>query len=110
MLAICVHACIAIDYRGTLRNPGLETPIVYVERCGPIDHMQLRAYLIRNRAPHVINSHVHQAVAILSGKKNKVMRQSYVLLVVRHDFNICINRQLLEEAGVQFLWNVNVHG
>ena len=76
----------------------------------PIDHMQLRAYLIRNRAPHVINSHVHQAVAILSGKKNKVMRQSYVLLVVRHDFNICINRQLLEEAGVQFLWNVNVHG
>ena len=33
--------------------------------------MQLRAYLIRNRAPHVINSHVHQAVAILSGKKNR---------------------------------------
>ena len=65
-----------------------------------IDHMQLRAYLIRNRAPNVINSHVHQAVAILSGKKNKVMRQSYVLLVVRHDFNICINRQLLEEAVV----------
>ena len=31
--------------------------------------MQLRAYLIRNRAPHVINSHVHLAVAILSGKK-----------------------------------------
>ena len=72
--------------------------------------MHLRAYLIRNRAPHVINSHVHQAVAILSGKKNKVMRQSYVLLVIRHDFNICINRQLLEETGVQFLWNVNVHG
>ena len=71
--------------------------------------MQLRAYLIRNRAPHVINGHVHQAVTILSGKKNKVMRQSYVLLVVRHDFNICINRQLLKEAGVQFLWSVNVH-
>ena len=78
--------------------------------CFTIDHMQLRAYLIRNRVPHVINSHVHQAVAILSDKKNKVMRQSYVLLVVRHDFNICINRQLLKEAGVQFLWNVNVHG
>ena len=62
--------------------------------------MQLRAYLIRNRAANVINSHVHQAVAILSGKKNKVMRQSYVLLVVWHDFNICTNRQLLEEAGV----------
>ena len=75
-----------------------------------IDHMQLYAYLIRNLEPHIINSHVHQAVAILSGKKNKVMRQSYVLIVVRHDFNICINRQLLEEAGVQFLWNVNVHG
>ena len=75
-----------------------------------IDHMKLRANLIRNWAPHVINSHVHRAVAILSGKKNKVMRQSYVLLVVRHDFNICINRQLLEEAGVQFLWNVNIHG
>ena len=43
-----------------------------------IGYMQLRAYLIRNRAPHVINSHVHQAVAFLSGKKNKVMRQSYV--------------------------------
>ena len=65
-----------------------------------VDHMQLHAYLIRNRAPNVINSHVHQAVAILSGKKNKVMRQSYVLLVVQHGFNICINRQLLEEAGV----------
>ena len=24
-----------------------------------IDHMQLHAYLIRNRAPHVINNHVH---------------------------------------------------
>ena len=72
--------------------------------------MQLHAYLIRNWAPHVINSHMHQAVAILSDKKNKVMRQSYVLLVVRHDFNICMNRQLLEEAGVQFLWDVNVHG
>ena len=35
-----------------------------------IDHMQLRAYLIRNRAPNVINNHVHVAVAILSGKKN----------------------------------------
>ena len=34
-----------------------------------IDHVQLRAYLIRNRASHVINSHVHLAVAILSGKK-----------------------------------------
>ena len=34
-----------------------------------IDHMQLRAYLIRNRAPNVINTHMHLAVAILSGKK-----------------------------------------
>ena len=34
-----------------------------------IDHMQLRAYLIRNWAPHAINSHMHLAVAILSGKK-----------------------------------------
>ena len=74
------------------------------------NHMQLHAYLIKNRAPHVINSHVHQAVTILSGKKNIVMRHSYVLLVVQHDFNICMNRQLLEEAGVQFLWHVNVHG
>ena len=24
-----------------------------------------------------------------------------MLLIVRHDFNICVNRQLLEEAGVQ---------
>ena len=36
--------------------------------------MQLRAYLIINRAPHVINSHMHLAVAILSGKKNEVVR------------------------------------
>ena len=62
--------------------------------------MQLQAYLIRNWVPHIINSHVHQVVAILSGKKNKVMRQSHVLLVVWHDFNICMNRQLLEEAEV----------
>ena len=34
-----------------------------------IDHMQLCAYLTRNRAPHVINSHMRLAVAILSGKK-----------------------------------------
>ena len=54
--------------------------------------MQLRAYLIRNRAPHVINGHVHQVVAILSGKTNEVMRQNYVLLMVWHDFNICMNR------------------
>ena len=45
--------------------------------------MQLRAYLIRNRATHVINSHVHVAVAILSGKKNEVARQCYVLLTAR---------------------------
>ena len=72
--------------------------------------MQLHAYLIRSWAPNVINSHVHQAITFLSGKKNKAMRQSCMLLVVQHDFNICINRQLLEEAGLQFLWDVNVHG
>ena len=36
---------------------------------------------------------MHQAVVILSDKMNKVMRQSYVLLMVRHDFNICMNRR-----------------
>ena len=65
-----------------------------------IDHMQLRTYLIRNQAPHVINGHVHHVVAILSGKTNKVVKQNYVLLVVRHDFNICINRYLHEEIRV----------
>ena len=65
--------------------------------------MQLCTYLIRSWANHIINSHVHQAVAILSDKMNEVMRQSYVLLVVRHNLNICVNRQLLEEAGMQFL-------
>ena len=45
-----------------------------------IENMQLCVYLIRNQAPHVINSHVHLAVAILSGKKNEVVRQ-YVLHV-----------------------------
>ena len=54
--------------------------------------MQLRAYLIRNRAPHVIDNHVHVAVAILSGKKNEVVRQCYALLTVWHDFRIYMSR------------------
>ena len=65
-----------------------------------IDHMQLRAYLIRNRAPHVINNHVHVAVAILSGKKKEVVRQYYTLLTVQHDFRIYMSRQLLDEAPI----------
>ena len=65
-----------------------------------IDHMQLHAYLIRNRALHVINNHVHLTIAILSGKINEVVRQCYVLLTARHDFRIYMNRQLLDEAGV----------
>ena len=65
-----------------------------------IDHMQLHAYLIRNRAPHVINSHVHQAVAILSSKNNEVVRQCNVLLTARHDSRVYMNRQLLDEAAV----------
>ena len=62
--------------------------------------MQLHAHLIRNRMLHVINKHVHQTVAILSGKKNEVVRQCYVLLTAQHDFRIYMNRQLLDEAGV----------
>ena len=62
--------------------------------------MQLHAYLIRNRVPHVINNHVHVAVAILSGKKNEVVRQCYALLIVRHYFRVYMNRQLLDEAVV----------
>ena len=62
--------------------------------------MQLPAYLIRNRALHVINNHVHLTVAILSGKKNKIVRQCYVLLTAQHDFRVYINRQLLDEAVV----------
>ena len=62
--------------------------------------MQLRAYLIRNRTLHVIDSHVHLIVAILSGKKNEVVRQCYVSLTAWHDFRIYMNRQLLNEAGV----------
>ena len=54
--------------------------------------MQLRTYLIRIRVPHVINGHVDQVVTILSGKTDEVMRQSYMLLVVRHDFSICMNK------------------
>ena len=53
-----------------------------------IDHIQL----IRSRALHVINVHMHQVVAILSGKTNKVMKRNYMLLVFQHDFNICMNR------------------
>ena len=67
-------------------------------------HAQLCAYLIRSRALHVLNSHMNQTVVILSGKTNEVMRQSYMLLVVRIDFSNCMNRQLLKESGVQFLW------
>ena len=62
--------------------------------------MQLRAYFIRNRAPQVINNHVHLTVAILSDKRNEVVRQCYVLLTARHDFRVYINRQLLDEAAV----------
>ena len=65
-----------------------------------IDHMQLRAYIIRNWAPHVINNHMHVAVTILIDKKNEVVRQCYALLTVRHDFRIHMNRQLLDEAVV----------
>ena len=65
-----------------------------------IDHMQLHAYLIRNQAPHVINNHLHLTVAILSGKKNKIVRQCYVLLIAQHDFYVYMNRQLLDEAVV----------
>ena len=65
-----------------------------------IDHMQLCAYLIRNQAPHVINNHVHLTVTILSGKKNKIVRQCYVLLTAQHDFCVYMNRQLLDEAVV----------
>ena len=60
--------------------------------------MQLCNYLSRNQVLHVItdviNSHLYQAVAVLSGKTNELMGQSCVLLVVWHDFNICMNRQL----------------
>ena len=62
--------------------------------------MQLSAYLIRNRVLYVINNHVHLTVAILSGKKNEVVRQCYVLLTAWHDLSIYMNRQLLNEAGV----------
>ena len=69
-----------------------------------IDHIQLRAYLIRNGAPHVISNYVHLTVAILSGKKNKIVRQCYVLLTARHDSYVHMNRKLLDEAVLQFLW------
>ena len=65
-----------------------------------IDHMQLRAYLIRNQTPHVINNHVHLTVAILSDKKNKIVRQCYMLLTAQHDFRVYMNRQLLDETAV----------
>ena len=55
-----------------------------------IDHMHLRAYLIRSRAPHVVKNHVHLAVTILSGRKDEVVMQCYVLLAVRHNFHISI--------------------
>ena len=50
--------------------------------------------------PHVINNHMHLTVAILSGKKNKLVRQYYVLLTAQHDFCVHMNRQLLDEAVV----------
>ena len=37
----------------------------------------------RSQELHVIKSHVHQAVVILSGKTNKAMRQSYVCVAHR---------------------------
>ena len=58
-------------------------------------YVVIRAHLIRNWAPHVINSYVHLAVSILSGKKNEVVRLCYVLLVVRHDFRIYMNEEVV---------------
>ena len=67
-----------------------------------IDHMQLHNYLIRNWVPHVINNHVHLTVTVLSGKKNEIVRQCYMLLTAWHDSCVYINRQLqlLDEAAV----------
>ena len=35
--------------------------------------MQLRVYLIRNQALHVINRHMHSVVTILSGKQVDIL-------------------------------------
>ena len=83
-----------------LRHGRITTHHERVTRLHVIDHMQLHAYLIRNWVPHVINNYVHLTVAILSGKKNEIVRQCYVLLTARHDSCVYMNRQLLDEAAV----------
>ena len=72
----------------------------YFSMCHYAGFSQIGSHLIRSWVLDVINGHVHQVVAILSGKTNEVMKQNYVLLVVQYDFNIRINRLLLEETGV----------
>ena len=62
--------------------------------------MQLHAYLTGNQMSCIINSHMQQAVTILIGIKNNAMRQIHTLLVVQHNFHICMSSQQLEEAGI----------
>ena len=65
-----------------------------------VDHMQLCAYFIINQVLHVINSHVHLTVTILSGKMDGFGRQCYMLLTARNDFHIYMNKQLPDGTGI----------
>ena len=53
----------------------------------------------RSQELHVINSHVHQAVVILSGKTKKSNEAELRMCCSSFDL-ITMNRQLLKEAGV----------
>ena len=59
----------------------------------------MHAYLIIKQASHVFSNLMHLAIAIMSGKKNEVVRLSYALLTPEQDFNINMNRQLIKKTG-----------
>ena len=63
---MCVEYCVTrgIDYRGARRALGLETPIVYVERCGPRHDEIIIVPLTRKRLKTFCSYFTHRIVII----------------------------------------------
>ena len=55
---------ITIDYRGVHSAPGLETPIVYVERCGPRHDEIIIVPVTRKRLNTFCSYFTHRIVII----------------------------------------------
>ena len=55
---------LGIDYRGAHSTPGLETPIVYVERCGPRHDEIIIVPVTRKRLNTFCSYFTHRIVII----------------------------------------------